>query len=196
MPRGVGAAPLLTPCDVNIVPTSKGLGQWARDVPPGGTASFEGKDHTFYSVRVYPTHYRPVQRLVQMGGGSDVEVQPICPVDPQRVTGYEWPDVLPEFPGLEWEERPPNLRAGFLNIHQKAAATPTVETNVLDLLRFVHRVYQDRVFYGAQESTADVLAASAERACSTAAPADSTRHRPATPWATATKRRTPTATSR
>lgn len=145
--------------DVSLSPTDRQSTVWIRDVEPGKTARFRidwtVSAASVFILRVFPVRYRPVVKLVRAMEASKVE--PVCPVDPERVIGFEFPEDLPEVPGLTWNALGDLQRAGFLNIYRKAQATPTEEGAVADLLVGVREVRQDRVFFQVETGSERII---------------------------------------
>ena len=149
-PVNVSDEPLDAGFDCSLTPTTRGGTQWARNVPPGAKADFVDLDpHGFYHVRVFPTRYRPVGRLVSATSEKQ-EVVFVCPVDPEKVTGFQFHGAPNDLRISGWENLGNLQRAGLANIVAKAKATPIDDARIgsfFDLLGRVVEVREDRVFF-------------------------------------------------
>jgi hypothetical protein len=104
--RNVYGEPLPKPCDIwleDLGHSARRRRRVARDVPPSGRAKFSTAWQTSYRVRVVCEGHAEVARNV---GGSVAEVELAVPVDPSAVVGFQWPDPMPEIPGIVWHEPP------------------------------------------------------------------------------------------
>lgn len=138
--------PLLDLFDVSVQPAGGGPAMWARDVGPGGRAAFDVELEPL-TVKVFPMRYRPTVRTFFVHT-DEYLVEPVCPINPERVTGYEWPAEPPAVDGLGWHDLTDLQRAGFLNVWGKARATGLGDgTNVAGLVVRVHEVRRDRTFF-------------------------------------------------
>ena len=164
-PKLETAEPLDAGFDCSLTPTTRGATQWARNIPPKGKASFVDLDpHGFYHVRVFPTRFRPVGRLVSATSGKQ-EVRFACPIDPEKVTGFTFDGAPDDLRISGWANLGNFERAGLANIVAKAKATPIDDRrvgSVFDLLGRVVEVKEDRVFFEVSTDAERVVRETAE----------------------------------
>lgn len=154
---------LLDLFDVSVQPAGGGPAMWARDVGPGGKAEFAVELEPL-TVKVFPMRHRPTVRTFFVST-DELLVEPVCPINPERVTGYKWPTAArPALDGLGWLELTDLQRAGFLNVWGKARATGIGDgANLAGLFVRVHEVRRDRTFFevvpGAEARVAEAAVA-------------------------------------
>lgn len=165
-PVSVSGAKLDAGFDCSLTPTSRGATRWSRNVPPLGRANFPDLDPLgFYMIRVFPTRYRPVGRIIA-AKSADQEVEFVCPVEPEKVTGFDFGEGAPADVRISGWMNLSNLqRAGLANIVAKAKATPVDDDRVgsiFDLLGRAIEVREDRVFFEVGEDVERVVRETAE----------------------------------
>lgn len=143
-------------------------GEFQRaEVGAGGLAGFETDPHDNYLVRIRASGYGAVGKIVD---GREERVDILVPIRSSRVGSYQWPEPLPEIPGVAtdpdraqtggvlWALLANRKRAALLNIWAKlwrvqigamGAAATFVER--------VIRVEQDRVFAEVHRALPELL---------------------------------------
>ena len=164
-PVNVSGQPLEAGFDCSLTPTTRGATQWARDVASKGKARFDDLSVTgFYMIRVFPTRYRPVGRIVSAKSGVQ-DVSFVCPVDPEKVTGFTFDGAPDDLRISGWANLGNLQRAGLANIVAKSKATPIDDLRVgsiFDLLGRVVEVREDRVFFEVSPDAERVVRETAE----------------------------------
>ncbi len=164
-PVNVSNEPLDAGFDCSLTPTTRGSTQWARNIEPRGRARFDDLSLTgFYMIRVFPTRYRPVGRIVLAKSGT-LDVKFVCPVEPEKVTGFTFDGAPEDLRIAGWANLSNLQRAGLANIVAKAKATAIDDSRVgsiFDLLGRVVEVREDRVFFEVGDEVERVIRATAE----------------------------------
>lgn len=125
------------------------------NVPPGGVAEFEVRVVDLHYVRVLADGYG---KASASASGTQREVTVVVPVSSKYVTGFSWPDPMPEIPGIEmaldaaredgarpWLLMTDVERGTVLNIWAKLWATPLGMSPAATFVEEVLEVRADRI---------------------------------------------------
>lgn len=146
-PRDVYGEPLLETSTIGL--ERQGIGatasrrQLAVDVPPGGRASFETEAGETYYLTARAEGYAATGRMIP---GHLEELELAIPINPDAVTGFEWPEEPGPFPGLAFEDLEDDVqRAALLNIWAKLWRTPVGLAPAASFINEILEVREDRL---------------------------------------------------
>lgn len=150
------------------------------NVPAGGRGSFEADVVHTYHVRVAADGYGSA---AVTASGTEAEVTVAVPISSSEVTGYTWPDPLPEIPGVTWGPEPKwtqdfsdTQRGTVLNVWAKLWSTSLGVTPAATFVEEILEVRPDRIIARVSHELLEAL----ELAASVGAVefADSSLHEP------------------
>ncbi len=174
--RDVYGEPLPTPCDIWLDDLGGGSARRrrrvARAIMPSGRAEFSTAWQQTYRIRVVCEGHVEAVRNVD---GSVEEVELAVPIDPSAVVGFEWPDPMPDIPGIIWNaDRGTDVLGGdrvvldarrrgtALNIWAKLWATSLGMAPAAAYIEEVLEVRDDRIICRVSPAILDAIRAATE----------------------------------